>query len=40
MAELLFDPLAYIKSHGGLARLDNGLVVVTFEWATSVTFRK
>lgn len=34
MPEPLFDPLAFIKSHGGLVRLDGGRIVVTFEWAT------
>lgn len=34
MAEPLFDPLAYIKSHGGLVRLEDGQVVVTFDYAT------
>ncbi len=30
----LFDPLAYIRSHGGLVRLAEGQVVVTFDYAT------
>jgi len=34
MAERLFDPLAYIKSHGGIVRLEDGRILVTFEWAT------
>jgi hypothetical protein len=34
MPEPLFDPLAYIQSHGGRVRLDGGQIVVTFEWAT------
>jgi len=34
MPEPLFDPLAYIKSHGGVVRLEEGRVVVTFEWTS------
>jgi len=34
MAESLFDPFAYIKSHGGLVRIDDGQIIVTFARAT------
>ena len=34
MPESLFDPLAYIKSHGGVVRLEEGKIAVTFDYAT------
>jgi len=34
MTESLFDPLAYIRFHGGAVRLEERRILVTFEWAT------
>jgi len=34
MPERMFDPLAYIKSHGGLVRLANDQILVTFDYAS------
>jgi len=34
LPETLIDPLAYIRSHGGIVRLAEGQVVVTFDHAT------